>query len=166
MSILLIGFMGAGKSTVGRLLAEQLVKPFRDLDQLVEEMTQKTIPQLFEEGETVFREAETKALIIALGKDQVIACGGGIILKEANQALLQAHPQVVYLKGQPDALFRRIQKDEANVRPLATEKTAAEMQEILAPRLSLYQSAASIEVETTGKAPQEIVQEIVERLGL
>lgn len=166
MSILLIGFMGAGKSTVGRLLAEQLVKPFRDLDQLVEEMTQKTIPQLFEEGETVFREAETKALIIALGKDQVIACGGGIILKEANQALLQAHPQVVYLKGQPDALFRRIQKDEANVRPLATEKTAAEMQEILAPRLSLYQSAASIEVETTGKAPQEIVQEIVERLEL
>lgn len=166
MSILLIGFMGAGKSTVGRLLAEQLAKPFRDLDQLVEEMTQKTIPQLFEEGETVFREAETKALIIALGKDQVIACGGGIILKEANQALLQAHPQVVYLKGQPDALFRRIQKDEANVRPLATEKTAAEMQEILAPRLSLYQSAASIEVETTGKAPQEIVQEIVERLEL
>lgn len=166
MSILLIGFMGAGKSTVGRLLAEQLAKPFRDLDQLVEEMTQKTIPQLFEEGEEVFREAETKALIAALGNDQVIACGGGIILKEANQALLQAHPQVVYLKGQPDALFRRIQKDEANVRPLATEKTAAEMQEILAPRLPLYQSAASIEVETTGKAPQEIVQEIVERLEL
>lgn len=166
MSILLIGFMGAGKSTVGRLLAEQLAKPFRDLDQLVEETTQKTIPQLFEEGEVVFREAETKALIAALGKDQVIACGGGIILKEANQALLQAHPQVVYLKGQSDALFRRIQKDEANVRPLATEKTVAEMQEILAPRLPLYQSAASIEVETTGKAPQEIVQEIVERLGL
>ncbi|WP_302372166.1 shikimate kinase [Enterococcus asini] len=166
MSILLIGFMGAGKSTVGRLLAEQLAKPFRDLDQLVEEMTQKTILQLFEEGEEVFREAETKALIAALGNDQVIACGGGIILKEANQALLQAHPQVVYLKGQPDALFRRIQKDEANVRPLATEKTAAEMQEILAPRLPLYQSAASIEVETTGKAPQEIVQEIVERLEL
>lgn len=166
MSILLIGFMGAGKSTVGRLLAEQLAKPFRDLDQLVEEMTQKTIPQLFEEGEEVFREAETKALIAALGNDQVIACGGGIILKEANQALLQAHPQVVYLKGQPDALFRRIQKDEANVRPLATEKTAAEMQEILAHRLPLYESAASIEVETTGKAPQEIVQEIVERLEL
>lgn len=166
MSILLIGFMGAGKSTVGRLLAEQLAKPFRDLDQLVEEMTQKTIPQLFEEGEAVFREAETKALIVALGKDQVIACGGGIILKEANQALLQAHPQVVYLKGQPDALFRRIQKDEANVRPLATEKTVAEIREILTPRLPLYESAASIEVETTGKAPQEIVQEIVERLEL
>lgn len=166
MSILLIGFMGAGKSTVGRLLAEQLTKPFRDLDQLVEEMTQKTIPQLFEEGEAVFREAETQALIAALGKDQVIACGGGIILKEANQALLQAHSQVVYLKGQPDALFWRIQKDEDNVRPLATEKTAAEMQEILAPRLPLYKSAASIEVETTGKAPQEIVQEIVERLEL
>lgn len=166
MSILLIGFMGAGKSTVGRLLAEQLAKPFRDLDQLVEEMTQKTIPQLFEEGEEVFREAETKALIAALGNDQVIACGGGIILKEANQALLQAHPQVVYLKGQPDALFRRIQKDEANVRPLATEKTVAEIQEILAPRLPLYESAASIEVETTVKAPQEIVQEIVERLEL
>src|SRR5699024_11926680 len=107
MSILLIGFMGAGKSTVGRLLAEQLAKPFRDLDQLVEEMTQKTIPQLFEEGEgeAVFREAETKALIAALGNDQVIACGGGIMLKEANQALLQIHPPMVSLQSAPDALF-------------------------------------------------------------
>lgn len=166
MSILLIGFMGAGKSTVGRLLAERLGKPFRDLDQLVEEMTKKKIPQLFAEGEAVFRKAETDALIAALTKDQVIACGGGVILKEANHALLKEHPQVVYLKGQPDALITRIQKDEANIRPLATEKTALEIQEILAPRLPLYESAATIEVETTAKSPEQIATEILERLEL
>ena len=166
MSILLIGFMGAGKSTVGRLLAERLGKPFRDLDQLVEEMTQKKIPQLFAEGEAVFRKAESEALIAALAKDQVIACGGGIVLKEANQALLKEHPQVVYLKGQPAALITRIRKDEANIRPLATEKTALEIQEILASRLPLYESAATIEVETTAKTPEQIVTEILERLEL
>lgn len=166
MSILLIGFMGAGKSTVGRLLAERLGKPFRDLDQLVEEMTKKKIPQLFAEGEAVFRKAETDALIAALTKDQVIACGGGIILKETNHALLKEHPQVVYLKGQPDTLVTRIQKDEANIRPLATEKTALEIQEILAPRLPLYESAATIEVETTEKSPEQIATEILERLEL
>lgn len=166
MSILLIGFMGAGKSTVGKALGEAVGKPFCDLDQLIEESCQMTIPELFnQKGESAFRQAETKALKKVLQKDLVIACGGGIVLESVNQELLVNHPKVVYLQAKPEALFHRIQQDEKNIRPLADEKSIEELQTILKSRLPLYESAASIQVDTSGKSPERITAEILERLG-
>lgn len=166
MSVLLIGFMGAGKSTVGKALGAALGKPFCDLDRLIEETCQMTISELFaQKGEVAFRQAETRALKKALEEDLVIACGGGIVLESVNQELLVAHPQVVYLKAQPESLFTRIQQDDQNIRPLAEEKSSAELQEILQPRLPLYEAAASIQVDTSGKSPEMITAEILERLG-
>ncbi len=164
--ILLIGFMGAGKSTIGRQLAAELARPFIDLDQMIESEIGMSISAYFETaGESAFRKAETQALAKALTGDEVVACGGGIVLKEQNRSLLKKHPTVIYLKADPDQLYQRIVQDQINKRPLADDKTASEVREILQPRLPLYEEAAVIQVDTTGKEPAAIVTEIVERLA-
>lgn len=165
-AILLIGFMGAGKSTVGRQLATELGVPFLDLDTAIEAKIQMSISDYFAtKGEASFRQVESELLQEALADDTVVACGGGIILQPNNYQLLTAHPRVVYLQTDPDQLYQRISQDSHNQRPLADEKTAEEVKEILMPRLPLYQEAASQIVVTDNKTPSEIAKEIKERLG-
>ncbi len=164
--ILLIGFMGAGKSTVGAKLAKILTRSFVDLDQAIETEIGMSISEYFATaGEGAFREVETAALAKALAGDDVVACGGGIVLKELNRDMLKEHPTVIYLKADPDHLYQRILQDQVNKRPLADDKTAAEVRAILQPRLPLYEEAAVIKVDTTGKTPTQIAAEILERLA-
>src|SRR5688572_20260505 len=105
--------MGAGKSTIGKLLASRLGWTFLDSDNLIEERTGADIPWIFDvEGEEGFRERESAVLIDALQEtDTVIATGGGIVLRESNRALLKSSPFVIYLTASIEQLVERTCKD-------------------------------------------------------
>ncbi|CUU36810.1 MAG: 3-dehydroquinate synthase [Armatimonadetes bacterium] len=156
--LFLVGNMGAGKSTVGALLARRLGRPFFDLDLVVEQTTHKTIPQIFaEEGEARFREMEAHLLkqLAAHPTPSVIACGGGAILSEANRQVMRQHGWIVYLKASVETLLSRI--PDATTRPLLQPDPAEKLQAIAAQREALYQQADWI-LPTDGKTPEQVVE--------
>src|SRR5215216_5581824 len=118
-NIFLYGPMGAGKSTVGKLLAHQLKLPFVDSDQVLEFNAGKTIPQIIaEQGETACRDMETVALQqIAVEKDSVVALGGGALLRDENRALVEHNGRVIFLAADIEMLMERLSSD-SNKRPL------------------------------------------------
>ncbi|QIA26276.1 3-dehydroquinate synthase [Thermaerobacter sp. PB12/4term] len=120
LRLVLVGMMGAGKTTVGRALAARLGWAFLDLDDLVEQAAGRTVGALFaQEGEAGFRRREEQALAWALALERVvIATGGGVVLSEANRAKLAAEPWVVWLEAPPEELARRLAGQEAAGRPL------------------------------------------------
>lgn len=164
--IILIGFMGAGKSTIGRALARRLKAPFLDTDKEIESQAGASISHIFEtQGEAVFREAETGLLktLSAKGEKMVISTGGGLPLREENRRLLKRLGQVVYLQVQPDTVLKRLKGDAT--RPLlkgpdAREKVAS----LLGQRLPLYREAAHITVAVDNKRVEEIAEEILGKL--
>ncbi|MEG3033518.1 MAG: shikimate kinase, partial [Enterococcus sp.] len=111
-SILLIGFMGAGKSTIGNTLAKKLGYPLIDLDDLITEKIGMPINAYFNQhGEAAFRQVETAVLKDNLTTDAIVATGGGIVVNELNRNLLKSHPQVIYLQADSETLIRRIKND-------------------------------------------------------
>ena len=100
-----------------------------------------------------------------MAKEQIISTGGGIVLKEENRQLLKEMPLVVYLKTDPEELIHRLKADTGSIRPLVVSKTPEEILAVYRPRIPLYEETASLIVETTNKAPQEIVQEILTKAG-
>jgi shikimate kinase len=171
MGIVLIGYRGSGKTTVGRRLAERLWQPFVDVDELIVARAGKTIRDIFAEcGESGFRDLEALALADALGRaDHVIALGGGAILREANRTLLKSRGhKVVYLRCEPAELHRRIQADPATaatrpgLTPLAG--TVEEIRQLLATREPVYRLSCTAELDVTGLSPDEAVVRIVRLL--
>ncbi len=155
-----MGNMGAGKSTVGALLAHRLGRPFFDLDQAIEQATHKTIPQIFaEEGEARFREIEARLLkrLAAHTMPAVIACGGGAILSEANRHIMRQHGWIVYLKASVETLLSRIA--DAAARPLLQPDPAEKLQAIAAQREPLYRQADWI-LPTDGKTPEQVAAQL------
>lgn len=164
--IVLIGFMGAGKTTVGNLLAEKLNVQQYDFDQLIVEKIGMSIADYFEQyGDVAFREIETTVLAEVDALDGILSTGGGIVLKAENRELLKKMSNVVYLKADLTELIQRVTQDEENIRPLADSKTPQEIESIYRPRVPLYEESAQIIIETTGKTPQEIVTEILKQVG-
>ncbi|MBO0431240.1 shikimate kinase [Enterococcus sp. DIV0660C] len=162
--IVLVGFMGSGKTTIGTLLAEKLSISLVDLDELFEQKYATTIAQYFEkQGEARFRQAETLLLEEQLidSKAQVISTGGGIILNQMNRTLLKNGATVIFLEASTVELYQRVIHDQKNVRPLARQKTVAEFSALYQTRKALYQEVATLQIETTNKSPQEIVSEIL-----
>jgi shikimate kinase len=165
-NIALIGFMGSGKSTVGRQLAQRLGWRFQDTDALVEKVAGCSIPTLFaRDGEAAFRDKETSVLLgITLGERQVIATGGGAILREENVAALRTRSLVVYLTAQPEVLAERVSRRPGE-RPLLTagqpEPPLVRILTLLAERGPLYQSAAHCIVDTSSRSPAALVDEII-----
>lgn len=161
MRIILIGFMGAGKTTVGKKLATSLGLSFLDLDQFLEAETGRRIKDIFkEDGEEMFRSIETKMLRRALStkSDIVLATGGGIITKEENKRLLEKEEKIFYLKADYNTLYHRLLKDTS--RPLLlAEDREAKIKSLLELRLPKYENLAKYTVETDGKAVDEIVAE-------
>lgn len=152
--------MGAGKSTVGALLARRLGRPFFDLDQAIEQATHKTIPQIFAEaGEARFREIEAHLLkqFAAHPTPTVIACGGGAILSEENRRVMRQHGWIVYLKASVEILLSRI--PDASTRPLLQPDPAERLQAIAAQREPLYQQADWI-LPTDGKTPEQVAEQL------
>jgi shikimate kinase len=158
--ILLIGFMGAGKSTVGRLLAERTGRPFVDLDEAIAGAAGKSVAAVFaEDGEEAFRARERDALAALQGQaPAVVACGGGVVLREENRGLLRRTGTVVHLRVSAEEALARI--GDVSGRPLLAGGGAALAPALLASREVLYAACADIIVETDGREPLEVAEEV------
>lgn len=157
MSLYLIGFMGSGKTSIGREVAKKLGIPFQDIDEIVEQQSRKTIEQIFEKwGEYRFRLMETE--ILHNWKDEAVyATGGGIVSSAINRELLKAPENLIIWLNPPwDTLYKRIQK---STRPLLQERTEAELKKLYETRLPFYQECADHTIKDV--KPESIIEEIV-----
>ena len=160
---LLIGAPGAGKSTVGLALAERLGVAFRDSDADIERRAGKKIADIFiDEGEETFRAIETEVLAEAVTEfDGVVSLGGGVIMREANRALL-AHQPVVWLEVSLTAAVKRV--GIGATRPLLMGNVRGRLMELMAERTPIYTELAAVRVDTTDRSIHDVVEEIVEAL--
>ncbi|MFD4872492.1 shikimate kinase [Streptomyces sp. NPDC058420] len=161
----LVGPMGVGKSTVGRLLAARWGVAYRDTDDDIVAAEGRSIPEIFTaDGEAAFRTAETRAVRSALaGHRGVLALGGGAVLDAGTRALLAAHP-VVYLAMGAEEAARRAGLDRS--RPLLAADPGRRWRELMEARRHLYEEVASAAVHTDGRSPEEITQEVSSALEL
>ncbi len=169
--IFLIGFMGAGKTTTGKLLSEITGFEFTDTDLMIEEMVQMKVTEIFhKKGERYFRELETKVLN-GIDKEayQIIACGGGIVIKEENRKKLKEKGKTVFLNGSVEIMMERIQDDShrpltipfQNINP---KKKYEAFKDILDNRMEFYLESADITIDIDNRNPEEIVDEIITKL--
>ncbi len=162
--IALIGFMGAGKTTVGRTLAERLNLPFVDLDEQIESVTSKSIPEIFDEhGEPWFRNKETEVLKKLVGNTLVVSMGGGIVMTEKNRTLLDNHFRVIWLKTSLEVILTRLKEDQT--RPLWNQKRE-DREQLFYSRQKIYEQTADKIVVTDGKKSDDIADEIISVLQL
>lgn len=163
-SLVLVGPMGAGKSTIAKALAQKLQLQLLDIDQMVVDNAGADIPWIFDvEGEHGFRKRETFALQSALAQPKaVIASGGGLVTQLENRQLLAQVKLVVYLKASVQSQFQRTAKDKN--RPLLQQSDPqAVLQKLFADREPWYQQVADISIDTDKNNPKEIVQKIVKQ---
>jgi shikimate kinase len=160
--ILLVGMMGAGKTTTGRLVADRLGWGYRDSDADVEAMTGLTVPELFaRDGEAAFRQAEATVLAVACGDQRplVISVAGGAVLDPANRALIRRSGTVVWLRARPETLGARVGDGEG--RPLLGENPAEAMRRLLAERAPFYAELADLVIDVDGLDATEVAERIL-----
>jgi shikimate kinase len=163
MSIVLIGYRGCGKTTIGRRLADRLWWPFVDTDDMVMKKAGKSIADIFEQhGEKRFRDLEAEAVKeVARLQEHVIALGGGAVMRQENvDVLRKAEHRIVYLKCDPAELFRRIQSDPntPSHRPdLTPAGGMREIQNLLAEREPMYRAAMTAELDVTNQSAADAV---------
>ncbi len=162
-AVVLVGPMGAGKTTVGQLLAASLGVPFRDVDADIEAVAGKPIPEIFfDEGEEHFRALERAAVAVALAEsDGVLALGGGAILAPETRAALRGH-RVVFLSVDLADAVNRVGMGAG--RPLLAINPRATMRYLLEQRRPLYEEVASVTVKTDGRTPEDVAVEVREAL--
>ena len=165
MNYYLIGMMGSGKSTVGKLLAKKLETPFLDLDHYIEVKNNKSINDIFKEkGENYFRQLETNALSEIKDSEIVVACGGGIILNHENRKKISSNGKVVFLKASISSLIKRLLSNKD--RPLLNDKNIGnELIKIWNERKNYYNETAEITINTDGYTPESISSLIIENLN-
>ena len=164
-SIVLIGFMGAGKSSTGKALARKTGLPRFDTDEIVSKRFGLSVTEIFVQlGEKEFRDAETEALKqLAETAPAVIVTGGGIVLRPENVRMLRGLGRVVSLEADEETLFRRISRRAT--RPLLqTENPRATMAELLRVRDPLYRAAADVRLDTSRLTHDEVADAILKRL--
>ncbi len=164
-NFILIGPMGAGKSTIGRLLAKELRLPFRDSDKEIERRTGASIPLIFDvEGEQGFREREHHAIADLCQLDGVVlATGGGAVLRPENRRVLQMGGRIIYLCTSVDQQLDRTSRDR-NRPLLQTANPRKVLTDLMAIRDPLYREIADVVVETDERPQRLVVGEILERL--
>ena len=165
-NIFFVGLMGAGKTTVGKLLAKRLGKPFYDSDHEIEAKTGVHIPVIFEvEGEAGFRKRECAAIEELTGMhDIVLATGGGAVLSKQNRENLSQHGTVVYLRASVHDLWQRTRNDKH--RPLLqTEDPRAKLEKLFTERDPLYREIADIIIDTGEQSIGTIVQQLEDTLN-
>ena len=152
MAKVLLGFMGAGKSTIARGLDPDFV----DMDALLKDRLGMSIARFFEEnGEAAFRQLEEEVLADLLKTDQVISTGGGIVISPRNRVLLN-----IYLKADFETLYQRISADKGNQRPLFLNNSKEDLAAIFNQRQAWYEEVASQIVDVSRLSPEEIIEEL------
>lgn len=165
-NIVLIGFMGAGKTVIGRAIASALNRPFFDTDTMVEETAGVKIEAIFGTlGEDAFRELEMRTIQeLSSIKGAVIATGGGAIKNQENVAALKREGFIVYLYARPEVLLARIK--QGGERPLAADiETVDGMQMLLAEREPIYRKMADLVVDTSDALVNDVENEILQAIG-
>lgn len=158
----MVGYMGSGKSTVGRVVAESLGWGFSDLDEVVAHWAGFSIPEIFElSGEPHFRNLEREALLDALDgpRENVIACGGGVVIDPRNRSRLLEVP-TVFLWEDADVLYRRTRAPGRPLRGTSFDDFARRYAE----RLPYYLEVATLHMEPRGRPPHRVADEILEWL--
>jgi shikimate kinase len=166
MNIALTGFMGTGKTEVGKLLAQLLKWQFIDVDAEIEKQVGIKISDIFaHKGEPYFRTAETDAIkLVSLLDKAVIACGGGAVLKTENVQALEKTGKIVCLRARPETIYERIKNDTS--RPLLqVPNPKKKIEEMLSERAPHY-ARSSFAIDTDGKTIETIVEEIISLLKI
>lgn len=166
-NVILIGFMGCGKTTVGLRLSYRLRRPVVDTDKEIEREEQRTISDIFAtDGEAYFRDRETACLrkLIESANNQIISVGGGLPVREENRTLLHELGQVFYLRAKGETIYERVKVD--TTRPLLQcEDPLTKIRALLNERDSYYQAAADVVIAVDGKSFEQILNEIVEHVN-
>lgn len=160
VNVVLIGFMGAGKSTVGRLLAERMNRSFVDVDEVVAEMAGMSVEDIFaSEGEAGFRRREEEAVArVAEAGGQVIATGGGVVMQRRSVARLRATGAVIWLRGRLETLLARALAEQDRSRPLL-QRPRSELERLYAQRERVY-ALADYVVDVDDKSPEQVAEAI------
>ena len=157
MAKVLLGFMGAGKSTIARGLDPDYI----DMDALIEERLGMSIANFFaEKGEVTFRQVESEVLADLLKMDRVVSTGGGVVISQRNRDLLKTNPDNIYLKADFEILYQRIAADKDNQRPLFLNNSKEELAAIFQERQAWYEEVASRILDVTKLSPEEIIEEL------
>ena len=157
MAKVLLGFMGAGKSTIARGLDPD----YLDMDALIENRLGMSIAEFFaEKGEETFRQIESEVLAELLETDQVVSTGGGVVVSQKNRDLLKTNSDNIYLKADFETLYQRISADKDNQRPLFLNNSKEELAAIFQERQAWYEEAASRILDVTKLSPEEIIEDL------
>ena len=165
-NIALIGFMGTGKTAVGRALAEKLGMGFVELDLLIEQKAGKSIPDIFrQDGETAFRELEIEVTRgISKSENLVIACGGGVVLNKINIDRLRGSSRIVYLTAPPKVILKRVAGEKGQRPLLEVDNPSLTIREMLDFRKPFYERAADIKIDTSKLDIDSVAEQIISRL--
>lgn len=165
-NIYLIGFMGTGKSTVAKALAERLDAECVEMDQRIETEQGMAITEIFEKyGEEHFRDLETALLRSFAGEENlVVSCGGGSVLREENAALMKEMGEIVLLAARAETIYERV-KDSTNRPVLNGHMSVGYIQELMNRRSARYETVADVCIATDAKSVDEICAEIIESIS-
>lgn len=161
MNVILTGFMGTGKTAVGRILAERLKKEFLDTDEMVERRAGKTVSEIFSSGgELAFREMESEVALAVAGFDgKVISTGGGAVLRRENVEALRRNGIIINLDSRPEKIFERLKNTDG--RPLLKKPdVVGEIKKLLAERERFY-ADCDFRVDTSLMSPDEVAGRII-----
>ena len=163
-NIVLVGMMGAGKTTVGELLATKLNRELKDIDRVIEQEQKKSIIEIFtDDGEEVFRKLESETIEkFSNMSDLIISTGGGALEKANNLSNLQKNGIIIYLKADMEELFKRV-KNETQ-RPLLKEQDPLEVIKKLIKKREKFYLMADITIITDNKSPEKITEEIIKAI--
>ena len=164
-NIMLIGFMGTGKSTVASCLCNSYGMELIEMDELIASREEMSIPDIFaKHGEEYFRDLETNLVIeIQSEENKVVSCGGGVVLRERNVQEMKKAGVIVLLKATPETVLERV-KDDDNRPLLQGNKNVEFIREMMEKRREKYEATADVVVDTDGKEAIEICREIIEKV--
>jgi shikimate kinase len=164
-SVALIGFMGTGKSVVAEILSEKLGKKLVEMDAVIVKKSGKSVPQIFEEGEIAFRDLEIEVVkTLAKGRNQIISCGGGVVLNKINIDRLKIDAIVVWLTANPAVVLKRLKSEKVERPLLKSNSRISDIREMIRYRRPYYERSADIKIDTSKITPTQVVDLIVKKL--